>query len=296
MSYSTRIYLYHQTHRVILLTGCGDVFNRRYQQVYTKTLKAHRGTDNRILFEFVNQDQRPADVIGIEFTFRIISSDGETLLLEKPLEIVNKGKGQARVVLTEEDLDGIRPGLKGFSIEQKYVPFAWVPPPPPNPPDPNAPPVYPPIPNCTGPGNLTGPVDPVNPENFQEVDFEPAYVDDQGGGRGQIEILDSIMPAFVESNILTIPDASGLLNEYDSSIIGMPDKSLSTFQLLTNEFTGTITFQGGSDTDNEWYEILSQQISTTHTGILAFNIKGYHPYLRINFTNASGEVTEIKYR
>lgn len=270
---------------------------------YTRNLKAHRGTDNRILFEFVNQDQKPVDVIGIEFTFRMISSDGETLLLEKTLEIVNKSRGQARVVLTEQELDGISPGIKGFSIEQEYVAFAWTPTIPADPVDPDNPvtiqPVYPPIPNCSGPTNPTGPNDPVNPGDFQDVDFEPAYVDDNGGGRGNIEILDSIMPAFVQSNILTIPDYSGLNNEYNSSIINTDAQDIHTFQLMASDFTGTITFQGGSDTDDEWYEIVSNDYISKN-GIIGVNIDGYHPYLRINFSNieddTDGEITKIIYR
>ncbi|RLF55895.1 MAG: hypothetical protein DRN27_10145 [Thermoplasmata archaeon] len=266
--------------------------------MYTRNLKAHRGTDNRILFEFVNQDQKPVDVIGIEFTFRMISGNGETLLLEKPLEIVNKGKGQARVVLTEQELDGISPGLKGFSIEQQYVPFAWTPIEPPiDPEDPVAiQPIYPPIPNCSGPYNPTGPTDPVDPDSFQKVEFEATYVDDHGGGRGVIEVLDSIMPAFVVSNILTIPDRSGLNNEYNSSIINTDAQAIHTFQLTVDSFTGTITFQGGSDTDNEWYEIVTSNY-TNHNGIIGANIDGFHPYLRVNITdNTAGEITKIIYR
>jgi len=260
-------------------------------------LKAHRGTDNRILFEFVNQDQKPLDVVGLEFTFRMISGDGETLLLEKPLEIVNKGRGQARVVLSEQELDSISPGMKGFSIEQEYVDVPTVPLYPVDPEDPvSIQPIYPPIPNCTGPYNPTGPADPVNPEDFEKVDFEATYVDDHGGGRGIIEVLDSIMPAFVVSEILTIPDHSGLNNEYNSSIINTTALALHTFQLLADAFTGIITFQGGSDTDNAWYDIQSTDYISKSGPILA-NIKGFHPYLRINFKdNTTGEITKILYR
>ena len=267
---------------------------------YTRNLKAHRGTDNRILFEFVNQDQKPVDVVGIEFTFRMISSDGETLLIEKPLEIVNKGKGQARVVLTEQELDSITPGMKGFSMEQEYVPFAWTPiePAPPIDPDDgaNIQPVYPPVQNCSGLSNPLGPVDPVNPEDFQDVDFEPAYVDDNAGGRGNIEIFDSIMPSFVSSNIVTIPASSGLTDEYNSSIINTNAQELHTFQLIASEFSGSIIFQGGTDTDNQWYDITSSTYSLMN-GTIITNLHGYHPYIRINFKeNTTGRIIEVKYR
>jgi len=151
---TSKIYLYHQRHKVILLDTSGEFFSRRFRQVYTKNLTAHRGTDNQILIEFVNQDQKRVDldpdikagsfVIGNEytivtvgdtdfiaigaasdtigvvftatgvgagtgtaeateyagrtFTCRLISHDGDSLLLEKPLDIVNATTGQTKLV------------------------------------------------------------------------------------------------------------------------------------------------------------------------------------------------------
>ncbi len=115
---SSKIYLFNQRHRVILLDTSGAFFSKRYNQVYTKNLIAHKGTDNQILIEFVNQDQKRVDVTGMQFTCRIISHDGEKLLLEKPLESVNDTEGQTKLVLTEQELDDFQSGLAGFSVEQ----------------------------------------------------------------------------------------------------------------------------------------------------------------------------------
>ena len=115
---STKIYLYHQRHRVVLLDTTGDYFNRRFTQVYTKNLKAHKGTNNQILIEFVNQDQKRVDVTDKEFTCRLISHNGESVILVKQLEIVNALKGQTKLVLTEQELDNITSGTVGFSVEQ----------------------------------------------------------------------------------------------------------------------------------------------------------------------------------
>lgn len=245
---TTKIYLYHQRHRVILLDTSGEYFDRRYRQVYTRDLIAHRGTDNQILIEFLNQDQKRVDITGKEFTCRLISHDGSKLVLEKPLEIVNAERGQSKLVLTEQELDMIAPGEVGFSIEQ------------------------------TADGAL----------------YEPVYVDDNSGGRGYIQIVDSIMPAFVASKILTIPD-HGVNTTYDSSILNTDDVDLITFQLDLNQFTGSVIVQGASDVDGLWYEIQTEDILTA-SDLHAFNVEGYHPYIRLNITETAGTVEQIQYR
>jgi len=273
--------------------------------VYAKNLIAHRATDNRILIEFVNQDQKPTPLDGLDFIFRIISTDGAELLLEKPLEIVNKAKGQARVVISEQELDSIAPGILSYSIERHYFPFTPPEAPIEPPEDPDGPvilPVYPPTYECNINGN-PGPADPVNPEDFQAVEFEPTFVDDQAGGRGVIEVVDSIMPAFVSSKVLTIPELVGLnttdsqrSGEYHTSIIDTDAQESYTFQLAVTDFTGTITFQGGTDTDNLWYDIISNSYDE-HNEIIGAIVDGYHPYLRINITdNTDGAINTILYR
>lgn len=91
--------------------------------MYTKNLTAHRGTDNQILIEFVNQDQKRVDVTGMTFTVRLISADGTELLLEKNLEdltnaVTARQAGQMKLVLLQSELDVIQPGKISYSIEQ----------------------------------------------------------------------------------------------------------------------------------------------------------------------------------
>ncbi len=242
---TTKIFLYHQRHRVILLDTSGAFFDRRYEQVYTKNLKAHRGTDNRILIEFVNQDQKPVDITGMQMLCRLMTA--EDLIIEKELLIVNVLKGQTNLILTEQELDSIQPSTIGFSIEQVAT--------------------------------------------FNE----PVYVDDHAGGRGNIEILDSILPKFNSSEILTIPE--GQLNtDYNTSIINTEEVQLHTFQIDLSTFTGTIAVQGATDIDGNWYEILSQPYVADDT-ITGFNVIGFHPYIRLSITdNTEGSITEILYR
>lgn len=245
---TTPIYLYHQRHRVILLDTSGAVFDRRYRQVYTRDLIAHRGTDNQILIQFLNQDQKRVDVTGKEFTCRLISHDGHRLELEKQLETVNETEGQMKLVLTEQELDLIPPGEVGFSIEQ------------------------------TADSTL----------------YEPVYVDDNSGGRGYIKVVDSIMPSFVASKILTIPD-HGVNTTYYSSTLNTDDVDLITFQMDLTQFTGSVIVEGASDVDGLWYTIQTETIATP-SDLHAFNVKGYHPYIRFNITETAGTVDKIQYR
>ena len=61
--YSTPVYLYQQKQQVLLPATDGSYFQRRWQPVYAKKLKVNRGVDNVILFEFINQDQKPVNII-----------------------------------------------------------------------------------------------------------------------------------------------------------------------------------------------------------------------------------------
>ena len=270
--------------------------------MYTKNLTAHRGTDNQILIEFVNQDQKrvdltktvaigdpvpanllvpgqlycittvgdtawattgavncsregtkftatataantanvgyatPIEAADLSFTLRLISHDGTTLLLEKPLNIVNRTAGQTKIVLTEEELDLIAPGRVGFSIEQ------------------------------TADGSL----------------YEPVYVDDNAGARGYIDIVDSIMPSFIESELLTIPTPT--TPSYVSSTLNTDATDLHTFQITMDNFTGTIETRGAADTDNNWYSINSDEVAESN--MYVYTVEGYHPYIQFTFTEA----------
>jgi len=244
---STKIYLYHQRHRVVLLDTTGDFFSRRYRQVYTKNLTAHKGTDNQILIEFVNQDQKRVDVTDMVFTCRLISHNGEELLLEKPLEIVNPLRGQTKLVLTEQELDTITQQTVGFSVEQV----------------------------ATG------------------KPYEPVFVDDNAGARGNIDIVDSIMPAFTASEILTIPDP-GVNTTYVSSELNTNDVDLHTFQFEMDQFSGTVVTEGATDTDGQWYTIDTNIYALRDLNM--FNVEGYHPYIRFNITETAGTITTITHR
>jgi len=121
--YSTTAYLYQQKQQVLLIdtSGVGETFLRRWQPVYAKNLKIHRGVDNVILFEFVNQDQKPVNITGSTITFRLISTNGDVLLLSKDLQILNAATGRAKITLLSTELDNIDSQPVGWSLERNTV-------------------------------------------------------------------------------------------------------------------------------------------------------------------------------
>jgi hypothetical protein len=116
--YSTTAYLYQQKQQVLLLDSSGAYFDRRWQPVYAKNLKINRGVDNVILFEFINQDQKPVNISGSTITFGLISQDGTESLLRKDLVALNATYGRAKVTITEEELDVIDAQRASWSLER----------------------------------------------------------------------------------------------------------------------------------------------------------------------------------
>jgi hypothetical protein len=114
--YSTLAYLYQQIHMVILLDASGTYNSIRYRPVFSKDLKASKGVDNVILIRFMNQEQKPVDITGLTFTFRVMSRDGTQLLLSKELETVTASQGHTKLTLVESELDEIVAQKANYSI------------------------------------------------------------------------------------------------------------------------------------------------------------------------------------
>lgn len=260
--YATPAYLYQQIQTVLLVDITGAYFDRRWQPVYAKNLKLNLGVDNVILFQFQNQDQKPVNITGSTFTFRIISQNGEDLLFAKELVSLSSSLGRAKVTITAEDTNYLQAQPASWSIEVSS-------------------------------GVLN----------------QAVLTDDYSGARGDIDIVDSVFPAFVFSNLLTIPDQAVSNNTYYTSTLTTEGSSLTTFQIDSTSFTGNITVQGATssaDTPQEWYDIpfldletgntinqLDLSASTSRVGI---NVQGFHPYIRLGFDITAGNISAITYR
>jgi hypothetical protein len=114
--YSTIAYLYQQKCSVILVDNSGVTLNRGYKTVYTKTLKIHRGVDNTVQFDFINQDQKPVNISGSTFDVNLLNGEGTQLLLSRPLTILHAATGRAKLVVSAEEANTLTGTLLSYSI------------------------------------------------------------------------------------------------------------------------------------------------------------------------------------
>jgi hypothetical protein len=258
--YAATVYLYQQIQKVLLVDNSdGSYFDRRWSEVYSKKLKLNLGVDNVILFAFENQDQKPVNISGSTFTFRLISQNGEQLLLAKELVSLNNAKGRAKVTITSADINTLFEQPASWSIEQAS-------------------------------GNLETAV----------------LVDAYSGARGDIEVNNSVYPAFVPSKTLTIPAQAPDSTIYYTSTVTTEGVDQTTFVVTPNGFTGEIRVNGAVDTSGDWYDITFVDFSTQATvdevqlvnssDLIGLNVPGYHPYLRLEFVISAGSISNILYR
>ena len=98
--YSTDAYIYQQITQVLTIdTVDGESFIYRYNPVYAKKLTINKGVDNVLLFQFINQEEKPVDITGSTFMFRVINTEGTEILIEAPLVTLNAALGRAKVTL-----------------------------------------------------------------------------------------------------------------------------------------------------------------------------------------------------
>ena len=55
--------------------------------VYAKPLTLNKGVDNKIQFQFLNQEQKPVDITGKSITCRVLNYNGTAVLLRKALDL-----------------------------------------------------------------------------------------------------------------------------------------------------------------------------------------------------------------
>jgi len=224
---------------------------------YAKPLTLHKGVDNQIQFQFINQDQKPVDITGKEITCRLISYDGSTILLQKALTPQLTATGIAALILNAAEIENIDAQKAHYSLEI-----------------------------------------PINGFDF------PVFVDQNAGARGVMNIVNSVLPAFISSMPITIPtgqpfpnlnpnaNSNSTANTYYTSVINTNDNPILTLQAQLEDYYGNVTIQGSTEVDSEWYTIETHTYmneSETH----GYTVRGYHPYIRVQFNSNVGVVTNI---
>jgi hypothetical protein len=223
---------------------------------YAKPLTLHKGVDNRIQFQFLNQEQKPVNITGKSIKCRLLNYDGTEVLLSKALDLDFALTGIASLRLNAAEIENIPTQKAYYSLEI--------------------------------------------PEG--EFDY-PVFVDQNAGARGDLNIVNSILPSFVPSQAITIPtgqpfpnisNSSGNTNlVYYTSVINTQDNPVLTIQASYEEYYGNVTIQGSSIVDGDWYDIVTDDELDNIEETRGYTIKGYHPYVRVEFTSNSGAVTNI---
>jgi len=111
--YSTTVNYFTPRQTVVLYSGAS---NRRYQTVYSKNLKIHKGVDNKLQFQFINQDQKPINITGKTVTCRLMSYDGTQVLLQKSLTPLFPVTGIATLEVTMNETFGMDTALCYYSL------------------------------------------------------------------------------------------------------------------------------------------------------------------------------------
>lgn len=112
--YSTSVYIYTPRQTVVVYSGNSS---RRYQLVYAKNLRLNKGVDNKIQFQFLNQEQKAFDITDKEITFRLINQTGTTVLLQKALTNTLALNGLCELVATSADIEDIDTQFCSYSLE-----------------------------------------------------------------------------------------------------------------------------------------------------------------------------------
>ena len=264
--YSTTVYLYQQITKVLLVDTSGGFFTARYDPVYAKSLTINKGVDNVLLFEFINQEQKPVNITGSSFVFRLMSQNGDRLLLEKPMESLSNSLGRVKVVLPTQDTINIVAQPASYSIQRTsgdYVQAVYV--------DANS--------QARADANI---VDSVLPEF---VPSRPLTIPTVYGKAQQVTPGPTNWPDWAQQ---PQPVNTTQLTEFYSSFIDSSQQNLTTVKMDMDHYTGTVKFQAAQDYESVWYDVTASFDFFDETSTQYFNIVGFFPLIRAAFNNSQG--------
>ena len=270
--YSTTAYLYQQRTQVLLLDSSGQYFSMRYDPVYAKKLTLNLGVDNVLLFSFVNQDEKPVNVNGCTFTFRVTNTMGTVLLLQEPMTILNAASGQVKVYVPAQDtLELIaQPASYSISVQSGNLNQA----------------VF-----TNSQAGARAPIDLVNSVFPRFVPSTPCTLPTI-----KLSAQTSLDGAGYQNypgwagNWYYGGNGSTFFNNYQntefySSFIE-PRNFITTIQLDLIGYTGTIKAKWAQNYESIWINVTESTTYLNKTGTIHMNVYGWYPLLRLCFNNS----------
>lgn len=273
--YSTQAYIYQQLTRVISIdtSGLGETFLYRYNPVYAKVLTINKGVDNVLLFEFINQQEKPVDITGSSFMFRVINTNGDKLLLEKPMVILNGSTGRAKVQFSGSELLEVLAQPANYSIQRTqpgggYSDAVFV--------NANA--------EARAPINI---VDSILPQYVPSAPLTIPTIKLSAQESLDGTAWGSYSPGTYWSGN---PNGGNYWNsfantEFYSSFIE-PVNSVTTVQMSLVGYTGTIKAQAAENYQSVFYNVSESETYYNYTGTIYHNIIGWYPIVRMCFNNS----------
>ena len=270
--YSTQAYIYQQITQVLLIdTADGESFTYRYDPVYAKPLTINKGVDNVLLFEFINQQEKPVNITGSNFLFRALNTAGDEILIEEPMVILNGLTGRAKVTVSSADLLEVLAQPASYSIQRSsgnLVEAVFV--------DAQA--------GARAPCNI---VDSILPQHvpsapltipttklsaqasfdgatFSDYPANPYWMGNPNGGNYWNSFLNT---------------------EFYSSFIE-PVNAVTTVQMTLVGYTGTIKAQAAENYQSVFHNVTESQTYYNYTGTIYHNIVGWYPLVRMCFNNS----------
>lgn len=251
--YTTSVFVYTQRQIVVLLSGNSP---RKYMPVYAKPLTLHKGVDNKLQFQFLNQEQKPVDITGKYITCRVLNYDGTEVLISKALDLDYALTGIASLNLNAADIEDIPQQKAFYSLEIPVGAFDY--------------PVF--VDQNAGARGVMNIVDSVLPS------FVPS----------------SFITIPTGQAFPNIGNSSGNTNlVYYTSVINTEDNPVLTIQTKYEEYYGNVTILGSTIVDGDWYVISEDNELDNITETRGYTIHGFHPYVKVEFTSNAGAVTNI---
>ena len=270
--YSTTAYLYQQIQKVLLIDTSGAYFNVRWDPVYSKPLTVNKGVDNVLLFEFINQDQKPVNITGSSFIFRLIDQSGEVLLASKNMEILSATTGRAKVVITPEDIDFADAQPASYSIERTQGDYVQA--------------------------SFTG-TDAIGRGQCDIIDsVYPSFVDSKDVTIPQIYGPD-LYPEVTFQNLgqnvaLNTQYLPVVIPVRYSSQVTTTGGDFHTFRLKLSHFTGNVIVQGSETYQGDWADVSPNYAYYNESETQYINVAGVYPVLRLAINGWAGVPNSLR--
>lgn len=255
-----------------MIDTSGAYFTLRYEPVYAKKLTINKGVDNVILFEFINQDEKPVNITGSTMVFRAVSQNGGELLIQKPMVILNAPTGRAKVTLTTDELYDIQAQPASYSITRASGNLNEA--------------VF-----VDAQAGARAPVDIVDSVFPEFIPSAPLIIP-------TTELSNEV--SYGGTNIGDYPGASWYWNgnptgggyynswmntEFYSSYIE-PTGPVTTVQINLINYTGTIKAQAAENYQSVFFNVSESTTYLNETKTIHMNIIGFYPLLRLAFNNS----------